>query len=271
LEIPIKFQGIKQIKLIGESFILFRNGIENKWDIKCIDYSGKLLWIINEKNPVLAQMFGERLVFCHYTAHLLTCHRLSDGGELWRLDVCELGRYERFVDTSESEWIDGAIVFMEAWKNILCLVLGNDKILGIDIETGTIQWQRQMPVRIITAPLFHEGRLYWFSLGNLMQYCVVNMLTGANVQNPQVLSPLFRAGLIFTQPIMHGNKILMTADSSRIIYIVDRQTGLVDFTVPLSGEGSRIPVANAPMIQSNHLYQLDGDNVLHIFEVQNKF
>jgi hypothetical protein len=226
------------------------------WELKKIfpvSYGLNGIWKILNNNCFLSKKDS-----------FLTCHPLGSGEEKWRLDVSEIGGYMRMGD-----WRLGQVVFMETYDEVLCLVLGNDMVLGVNIEDGRILWQRQMLTNLINCPTFHEGRMYWFSpLNEDSCYLVVDMKTGVDIVKIIPMPEILLEECYFTQPTLHEGKLYMTGKKGRVIYIVNPQNCEVLETAALPGAGERIPIYNAPRIAGNRLYQLDGDSNLHIFEME---
>ena len=221
--------------------------------------------ILIELSDFAPIFFWRDRVIC--TNKVLTCHPLSTGEEKWRIDIGDIGKYLRL-----GEMTQGSVHSMEAHENVLCVALGNDVILGIDIETGKTIWQRQMTLMTGLPYTFSEGKLYCFSLEKIggvisnegVNYHVFDMQTGA--EEVHVFPTPFDTPLGFTKPTIAGNLLLTTDVYARKIYLMDKYTAVVQETITLEGEGDRIPIDNSPQLHGNRLYQLDGDRVLHIFE-----
>ncbi len=239
-------------------FLFAKIDLKNKTveDRYILDFNKIGLWKILKNDTFLSRKDS-----------LITCHPLSTGEEKWRIDIGDIGKYLRL-----GEMTQGSVHSMDAYENVLCVALGNDVILGIDIETGKTIWQRQMTLMTGLPYTFSEGKLYCFSLEKIggiisnegVNYHVFDMQTGA--EEVHVFPTPFDTPLGFTKPTIAGNLLLTTDVYARKIYLMDKQTAVVQETITLEGEGSRIPIDNSPQLHGNRLYQLDGDRVLHIFE-----
>lgn len=242
---------------INENEIRFFGEIDLKTKIIIKNYPARYglngIWEILDNKTFLSQ-----------EDNILTCHTLADGAELWRIDFTEQAKWTNSKGEPQRGSLYGHI---EVFEGKAVVQLTNYKLIVIDLATGQTVWERQMPTRILTPAAFGNGKIYWLSLGDEPQYFIIDIPTG-NIETSLVPSPELKERLVFSQPIVSGNDLLMTSVSTHEIFVLDKETSAVKSITKIEGCRNRIPIDNSPQKQGNRIYQLDGDETLHIFEVE---
>lgn len=191
----------------------------------------------------------------------LSCYSLINGSQIWSKDLSDKSKYQ----DEKGNWQRGIISKTEIFERTLVVLLGNDTLIGLDIATGEVKWEQAMPTRILTPAAFANDKIYWFALGNNPIYMVVDMVTGA-IEKTVVPDAQINQRLVFSQPFVTDDFILMTSVSTHEIFILNKDSLAIESITKLEECINRIPIDNSPQLIDGRVYQLNGDNTLYIFE-----
>ncbi|HPI86879.1 MAG TPA: hypothetical protein PLR01_10930 [Bacteroidales bacterium] len=193
----------------------------------------------------------------------LTCHALSDGSEIWRIDVGERGRRIRFRDEPP---VEGWILDFFTWRSVVVALIDNCTTLGIDRTTGSILWEDNQPwfskIGVANGKLYQTG----FKTPDVRQYVIRDMTTGQiELEQHFTNDPVPFVddnGPVF----IHRDFYLVTTQRvAPRIFIFALATGELLDSIPL--ENCRAVPSYGLNVHGDRVYQLDMDHTLHIIEV----
>lgn len=191
----------------------------------------------------------------------IKCFSLIDGSQYWQYDYSHKATWKDENGNTQK----GSINKIEVFNDTVVLLLSNDTLIGLDIITGKVKWEQVMPNRILTPAAFANGKIYWFALGNNPTYMVVDMASG-KIEKTIVPDVQINQRLVFTQPFIADDLILMTSVSTHEIFILNKDSLAIESITKLEGCSNRIPIDNSPQLIDGRVYQLNGDNTLYIFK-----
>lgn len=222
-----------------------------------LDFLTAKTTLLDVSNP--KAVIKDQLI-CQSSVEMMN-YSLSSNSINWRVDFSQ-----------KSKWLDengvmrvASINRIEIFEELILVSLNNDMLIGLELSTGKVKWERQMPIRILTPATFSKGKMFWFSLGQKPVYHVVDLRTGL-VESTIKPSDKINDRLTFTELINYSEWLVMTSLSTYEIFILNKQTLSVDGIIEIPGCKNRIPISNTPFVQDGCIYQLDGDNRLHVFE-----
>ena len=189
--------------------------------------------------------------------NIILSHR--NNSIIWQLDLGDLGSYtDEFSKQVVSGRVEELIVVDD---NILVASVHRYGILGISLQTGAILWQ----VPNIQNVVLQERVLYSFS----DFYFEIDAITGQVVRQEDYKT-LFKANEFrtywLTKPAISENLIAIASHYDNALLLLNRDSFSIGQRIELGKASNGIPLTNTPQIHLNRLYQLDGDNTLHIFE-----
>lgn len=264
IQIPIPYEGNKQIKFIDEHLIIFRNHNGIKWDIKAIKNDGKFLWSSNIEDPVNIFRFDNVLIFQFFTNSLLSCHSLSTGEEKWRIDIGSIMDCEHFSIYGDIHEFNGKLYFFVAERHT-----DNKATLCINIETGAL-------IRKL------DNYLGWLHLANDHFYIVSD--TAISILNPDTfaiedidVSAIMKEydwiiawdKFVIKDQYLYFTTMNIGSQTAPSVGVIDMQERKLLWSQAIAVEQSWQNVSEL-RVEDKRLYVLTHDNTLHIFEEENR-
>jgi hypothetical protein len=197
-------------------------------------------------------------IFLQQKQNEISCYSLSNGKDVWQLDFGDLGSY---TDDFSKQEVSGRVEELIVVDNsILVASVHRYGILGISLQTGAILWQ----VPNIQNVVLNERILYSFSDA----YFEIDAISG-QVLRQEDYKTLFKANEFrtywLTKPAISENLIAIASHYDNALLLLNRDSFSIIQRLELGKASNGIPLTNTPQIHQNRLYQLDGDNTLHIF------
>lgn len=160
---------------------------------------------------------------------------------------------------------EGNVLDAFVYGSIIVARLGNYKLLGIDVETGAIIWEDE-------KPWYHKwgaanGKLYllYHTMPDYQRYIIQDMRSGQVEGDFDVSGEAPQKEVYLSSVCIHENYFLFTNQFDPKIFILDLHTGKLLKMQKI--ENARGVPSDGPTVQGNRIYQLDIDNVLHVFEL----
>lgn len=224
-----------------------------------LDVKSKSLHILFLKEGISnPKKISQNIIVCSFK-DTITTYYIDSGLFMWNLSVNELGSYtDELTKQKVSGRIEELIVVDDS---ILVASVHRYGILGISLQTGAILWQ----IPNIQNVVLHERVLYSFS----DFYFEIDAITGQVVRQEDYKT-LFKNNNFrtywLTKPAISENLIAIASHYDNALLLLDRTDFSISQRLELGKASNGIPLTNTPQIHLNRLYQLDGDNTLHIFE-----
>ena len=253
---------------------------------------GNELYIREKRDGKKSQYFLNLENFEITESKLSFCPRLTDGTDKfiykkgrfiecvdideslkWDFNVAELGKF-----VGKDEVMLGSIYkidFDENSRTIIASIYAK-KMAAIDIDSGEVKWIVDLcgghsdffiyKNELHVISIFRQPEYYVFDIESGKCLSKVNLKETwrpfAAVENGKPTTFHWR----MTQHFVNEKYIYIGGQSHRELGIFEKYTAKEVIRIPLNEALDRIPHGNAPQILNKYIFQLDGDENLHVFE-----
>lgn len=215
----------------------------------------------------VAQIFYNGIAISANGAENLSAFQYPTGTRLWQLDLSDKGKF-RDIETGEVH--QQKIQLLEVHEDMVVVFMGNGYLAAYRVQDGSLVWERVLEcghtyIKIANGQVNY---LYPHGLGN--RFSVYDLNTGNLLFEVPISDEVFQREHFFTKPSISGNYFLITGQYRRHIFFFNRQTAVLEFKVDLNPytHESGIGFDNAPQLHGRHLYQLNNEGQLMVFEVE---
>lgn len=244
--------GSRQVEDAIDNKIILGELIEDSYFLSIISNDNGLFWRSTFPQVQHCRFVNESK-FLYTEDKSAVCYDFMNDKEVWKINL-------------EKRWQNERVNSINVFGGSVVLLLNNDVLIGLDAKTGGINWEKVMPTRILSPAAFSEGKIYWSALGKNPVYQVIDMITG-DIDINRIPGTDLVDRLTFTRPFIFKNWLLLTSVSSHEILVMDKQTLALVFIEKIEGCKNRIPIDNSPQVVDDLVYQLDGDNTLHLYKL----
>jgi len=200
------------------------------------------------------------------------------GAKIWELNFSKFAKYKEY-STSQDYQIGQLLRFLGIYKHELLIVVTNQTILSIDVETGKlskkwrelpkgIKWSNQdfetLPYPKQSILLQEEGKI----VGLLYTYYwEIDLETEAiHFHDATEIFQKHKTQTVTGGEITHqGNHIFFCGDSNTI-GAFNRKTKQLDWVYQFDFEEETFITSYAPRVEGDRLFVLDNKGNLYIFE-----
>ncbi len=216
-----------------------------------INYGLNGAWLILSEKCFLSHKDG-----------LLACEYFETGLSKWQTDFTEFGTWYDYDGSKRN----GSVTRIYRISNEIVVVeLSQKGIAGVSAETGEILWQVNKDVEPV-EPTLYNGVFYGFA----EFYYEIDGVTGKLLRQ-QSYKEIFAQNNFrdyrLTRPCITEDLIAITSHYDNAILLLDKATLNVIQRIQIEGSKNGLSLTDTPQIHGNSLYQLDGDNTLHIFDI----
>ncbi len=266
----------------GKYYLWKRCKYQNKLYLKGKTNSKKTVFSLDlttlnvDESPLnfVPALGANRRLLVYKRGKLIFCSDES-ANTVWEIDVSEMGKWKQ----GGVEY-NGSVLqaLMDTTSNMLIFSISVFYVIGVDPDSGQIMWKRKFPGGTNNIYL-HNGKLYVMSIGRTPTYHVLNTKNGVNdsevdlsktwkelADSTPFTKKEIRFHLLLTRHLIDDNFLYVSITNKRQLGVFDKSTAELIQLITLEGSGSRIPALNAPIVIGKYIFQLDGDNQLHIFQ-----
>ena len=264
---------------ISKFIMIFQNGVQSIYSVESNSIIMNFTTIEKIKQY---QSIGDNLFFVN-DKNIIKYYTLPNATPLWEFDLSELGSYFDTFSREEKEY--EVAKFLGVWDNQLLVALREHIILSLDIQTGKIvqKWQNieglfydDMTKDLIpkaSSFVLYKGKL----IGALHKFYFEIDLSNGTTHFTDLSSTMEENGILYIYPINDNPidfpNIYLTAKmkeqpkkpqwSYDCLFCLDIESKEIKWKYTF--EDSSLGV-KTPQYSNGKLYQLDNDNILHIFE-----
>jgi hypothetical protein len=197
------------------------------------------------------------------------------------------GEYEWEVDLGGRQYLNAANEPMEAeiqqiigiWENQLLVSLSNQTLVGIDINKGTILWEKcpwsAYPSLSggLANPILEKDSVFWYSYGAYFEFHLPSLRGKLLKEYPHTdksTPPFAIKQAVFTEKYIYFIASQKSVILNNIVGVFNRETLQIDWQEELDilPKKSSDPYNSLLQIQATEdkIYVLDSGGTLHIFE-----
>ncbi|MEA5426990.1 outer membrane protein assembly factor BamB family protein [Arcicella lustrica] len=239
----------KDIEAItGKMDIVTPNNLASTYPI---NYGGNGVWLV----------LSERY-FLSLKNPILKCLHFETGSIKWEIDFSEIGASMKY----DGRKIEGEVTNLyHTSDEVIVVELSQKGIAGVSADTGEILWQVNKDVEPV-EPTLYNGVFYGFA----EFYYEIDGVTGKLLRQESYKESFAQNSFRdywLTVPCVTEDLIAITSHYDNAILLLDKATLNVIQRIQIEGSKNGLALRNSPQIHGNSLYQLDGDNTLHIFDI----
>ncbi|MBB6004740.1 hypothetical protein [Arcicella rosea] len=237
----------------------FRDNENNYYfaEVDTNDFKLSIKWSLEDF--ILSKVFFYNSIL--FRNNNIYCFQTNEGREKWHFDYSEIGMWIAY-DGSKRNGIINELYSIN--KEIIVIEFAQKGIAGVSAETGEILWQVNKDIEPI-KPTLYKGIFYGFA----EFYYEIDGVTGKLLRQ-QSYKEIFAQNNFrdyrLTRPCITEDLIAITSHYDNAILLLDKATLNVIQRIQIEGSKNGLPLTDTPQIHGNSLYQLDGDNTLHIFD-----
>lgn len=206
-----------------------------------------------------------------------------NGALLWQTDISQIGKYIPFLEEEER---DGEVdQFVGVWSNELIVLLKGGKFIGIDVETGNINWEQNRVQNNKTSntidfnfgepyhPFLNEekGMIYILQGEAFIEFDLKTKIATYTWSSLEVTSENY---VFIRQSRLFDNKILFSAfrkgkqghDDTIGIFDIEKKEIIWQYTFDFEKDNFIPNSQNSIQMNDTSVYVLDWKGTLHIFE-----
>lgn len=236
--------------------------------VKKIDEKLGKVWyyLVNlfQNSQIQLEILNPRLITNSYIisskTQFLLAYNLTDATELWHIDVSEIGSY-----TDIGEQRSGSINYEILTYNDLVIFSSGPHVFAANCHTGQMVWHTTLQYNQARIVLFNDI-LYIKSGYHFYQLEAATGKVLIEYDFQKNWPANYEVGRWLSWHHVYDDCMAVTDCMALKILILNKNNFDIMEVIEIKGAKNEIPVANAPQIHGNRLYQLDGDNTLHIFE-----
>jgi hypothetical protein len=259
----------KQVKLISEPLALIRICVDeakDRWSLFAFEFFKGLKWKIDSWGNSILIDNGESILVHWFNEIELSLINKVTGSELWRLDLSGKGL---ITDSQTGEVHEGKIQFLEVHGDMVVVNMGNGYLAAYRVQDGSLVWERVLEyanpyLKVADGCIYF---LYSANFGN--RFSVFSLKNGALLYEQPLEDEVIQNESFFTRPSLTKDYFIITGQRRKYIFFFNRQTAALDFKVDLNPYTTAgMGYDNAPQLHGRHLYQLDNEGQLMVFEVE---
>lgn len=213
----------------------------------------------------------------------ITCRSINSQNLNWQTDISQIGKYIPFLEEEEKE---GDVKnFVWVYKNELIVQLTGGKFIGIDVETGTINWEQNRVQNNKTShtidfnfgepyhPFLNEekGMIYILQGEAFIEFDLKTKIATYTWSSLELTSENY---VFIRQSRLFDNKILFSAfrkgnignDDTIGIFDIEKKEIIWQYTFDFEKDNFIPNSQNSIQMNDNNVYVLDWKGTLHIFE-----
>jgi hypothetical protein len=194
----------------------------------------------------------------------LICRDLNQNKIVWENNFSKLGTYD-----DDGTLTKGAIESISILGSQIFVSVRGHCLFCLDAETGKEIWQQKFPRPIVKFEINERGKKI-FIYNKITDFFILDLNTGEILMRKEIRNTWRQQGF---DPWLAGftvgdDFIYATAQTAKRIALIDKNTLDVVKLIPLE-TSEKIPDGNKPEIRGNYIFQLDGENALHVLDRNN--
>jgi hypothetical protein len=257
LKYDYKFElfDLKQIKDVTNDFFLLREKIDRNWHLSLISYEKGLLWKKESNDDCKIKIVSNLLYFTIKTENL-TCHTLSTGSELWRVDLNSFLGNNTHIISNIIDYNEILVFYAKSKEqcSTLCLQQSTGELVKRLDNYGGYYKQYQNCLYFTSAQ---------YQLGILdLDTLQVQVIDFRSILEPKKLEFWYDKFVIDGNDFYFVQNIGAKVARIGIINLILKEIVWLYEFKPQNGQVHDIQLHN------NRLYVHTRDNTLHIFEKQ---
>lgn len=263
-EYPFNYTGSLQIKLLYDDNMIIRNKTAAGWKLSKYNFrNSNIIWEADGAYTHLFTRNGDQLVVTHTEKkEVLICSSEANGCLLWEVNINELGLSAGSYEIIAGPQFGGDRIFLGVTNR------QTDYLLCLDAGNGQLHWQvKDAGMRFLAT----DQTILCFVNTEIWQ---INAADGVRLHSADLSSHIKSAGIDpYANVIFRDNKMYLAGILDTIISEWNIQTGELLWhyrlhdTTKTGRRGIMIPAAEDVFyVFDNHMYILDSEQTLHVFE-----